>query len=94
MSTAIPKLEARHTSSGCFDISSTPAAPPAPEISGAMRPEMVQGSEPAQIHFAGSIRCHKRIDAETVDVRTITSTASTHRDLLDKFQRLVNAYYS
>ena len=88
-----PILRADHTSAGCFKIHSGPTKPDDDHVTGSMRPEMVEGSEPAQIHFEGTLTMHKRIDAETNDVRTVRSSASTHRDLLDKFQRIANAYY-
>ena len=86
-----PKLRASHTSSGCFDITSTNSKEVA---SGHMQPFLVEGSEPAQVHYKGSLRYGKPVDAETHEERRTETTAQNHHDLLDKLQRVVNAYYA
>ena len=86
-----PKLRASHTSSGCFDLTSTGSDSHA---TGHMQPFLVEGSEPAQVHYRGTVRYGKRVDPETTEERRTETTAQNHHDLLDKLQRVVNAYYA
>ena len=90
-----PKLHAVHTSSGCFDINSQPSGPwESSSPRGSMKPYLVEGSEPVQVHYEGVLRYGKQVAKGVFEERRASLTAQNHNDLLDKFQALVNAYYA